>query len=121
MWHQFHVFKPLAPHCRLLKEVAEDMRYRKRYQLLFGALLSVVGAALRHEFSKQEDLTRMLAAIAEKVKAARDKDVSTRRFVLSFLAADSEDLQLNRKGDSQRRESGRNFVILCQKICALNV
>ncbi len=53
------------------------MRYRKRYQLLFGALLSVVGASLRHEFSKQEDLTRMLAAIAEKVKAARDKDVST--------------------------------------------
>ena len=61
---------------RLLKEVAENMRYRKRYQLLFGALLSVVGSSLRHEFSKQEDLTRMLAAIAEKVKAARDKDVS---------------------------------------------
>ncbi len=56
--------------------MAENLRYRKRYQLLFGALLSVVGASVRHEFSKQEDLTRMLAAIAEKVKAAREKEVS---------------------------------------------
>lgn len=61
---------------RQLKEAAEDVRYRKRYQLVFGALLSVVGAAMRREFSKQEDLVKMLAAIAEKVKAAKDKDVS---------------------------------------------
>ena len=61
---------------RQLKEAAEDVRYRKRYQLVFGALLSVVGAAMRREFSKQEDLVKMLAAIAEKVKAAKDKEVS---------------------------------------------
>lgn len=60
---------------RFLKEAAEDVRYRKRYQLLFGALLSVVGQAVRNEFSKQEDLVKMLAAIAEKVKAAKDKEV----------------------------------------------
>ena len=64
---------------RQLKEAAEDVRYRKRYQLVFGALLSVVGAAMRREFSKQEDLVKMLAAIAEKVKAAKEKEV--RHFV----------------------------------------
>ncbi len=31
---------------------------------------------MRTEFSKQEDLVRMLGAIAEKVKAAREKEVS---------------------------------------------
>ena len=34
---------------------------------------------MRHEFSKQEDLTRMLAAIAEKVKAAREKEAVLQR------------------------------------------
>ena len=68
-FHMFHMF------VRLLKEAAEDVHYRKRYQLLLGALLSVVGQAVRHEFSKQEDLSKMLSSIAEKVKAARDKEV----------------------------------------------
>ena len=44
---------------------------------MFGALLSVVGAKMRQEFTKQEDLVKMLYAIAEKVKAAKDREVST--------------------------------------------
>ena len=60
---------------RQLKEAADDVCHRKRYQLMFGALLSVVGEGMRKEFTKQEDLTKMLTAIAEKVKAAKDKEV----------------------------------------------
>ena len=60
----------------MLKEAADDTRYRKRYQLLFGALMSLVGNAMREEFSKQEDLCKMLGSVAEKVKAAKDKEVS---------------------------------------------
>ena len=56
------------------------MRYRKRYQLVFGALLSVVGLSARKEFGKEEDLVKMLAAIAEKVKAAKEKEVSDPQF-----------------------------------------
>ena len=54
------------------------MHYRKRYQLLFGALLSVVGENMRRDFSRQEELAKMLAIIAMKVKEARDssKEVS---------------------------------------------
>ena len=55
---------------------------------MFGALLSVVGEAGRREFGKEEDLVKMLAAIAEKVKAAKDKEVSRgdiKRFVI-FLS-----------------------------------
>lgn len=52
------------------------MYFRKRYQLVFGALLSVVGENGRKEFGKEEDLMKLLAAIAEKVKAAKDKEVS---------------------------------------------
>jgi len=62
--------------CRLLKEAADDVRYRKRFQLLFGALLSVVGQSMRNELSKQDEFVRILSAIADKVKAAKDKEVS---------------------------------------------
>ena len=62
---------------RLLKEAADDFRYRKRYQLLFGALLSVVGESMRKEFTKEEDFVKMMSAIAAKVKAAKDKEVRT--------------------------------------------
>jgi len=59
----------------LLKEAADDVRYRKRFQLLFGALLSVVGKAMRNELSKQDDFVRILSSVADKVKAAKDKEV----------------------------------------------
>ena len=61
---------------RLLKEAADDVRYRKRFQLLFGALLSVVGQSMRNELSKQDEFVRILSAVADKVKAAKDKEVS---------------------------------------------
>jgi len=61
---------------RLLKEAADDVRYRKRFQLLFGALLSVVGQSMRNELSKQDEFVRVLSAVADKVKAAKDKEVS---------------------------------------------
>ena len=62
-------------HFRLLKEAADDIHYRKRYQLMFGALLSVVGKGMRDEFTKQEEFVKMLSAIGDKVKAAKDRDV----------------------------------------------
>lgn len=62
--------------CRLLKEAAGDVHFRKRYQLIFGGLLSVVGKSMRSEISKQEEFIRMLSAIADKVKAGKDKEVS---------------------------------------------
>jgi len=61
---------------RLLKEAADDVRYRKRFQLLFGALLSVVGKSMRSELSKQDEFVHVLSAVADKVKAAKDKEVS---------------------------------------------
>ena len=42
---------------------------------MFGALLSVVGNNVRSDYTRQEDLAKMLAAIAEKVKASKDKEV----------------------------------------------
>jgi hypothetical protein len=60
---------------RLLKEAADDVHYRKRFQLLFGGLLSIVGEGMRKELMKQEEFIRMLSAIADKVKAGRDKEV----------------------------------------------
>ena len=62
--------------CRLLKEAADDLYYRKRYQLTFGAVMSVVGEAGRREYGKEEDLVKMLSSIAQKIKAAKDKEVS---------------------------------------------
>jgi len=61
---------------RLLKEAADDVRYRKRFQLLFGALLSVVGQSMRNELSKQDEFVRILSSVADKVKAAKDREVS---------------------------------------------
>lgn len=81
---------PIQLHCvhdvsvgvsRLLKEAADDVRYRKRFQLLFGALLSVVGQSMRCELSKQDEFVRVLSAIADKVKAAKDKEVAVRVFL----------------------------------------
>ena len=42
---------------------------------MFGALLSVVGEKMRKELSREEDAVKMFSAIAEKVKASKDKEV----------------------------------------------
>jgi len=70
----------------VIKEAADDAHFKKRYQLLFGALLSVVGVGMRQELSREEDFVRMLSAVAEKVKVAkdRDKDVSHSYFTLAL-------------------------------------
>ena len=60
---------------RLLKEAADDVRYRKRFQLLFGALLSVVGKSMRNELSKQDKFVHILSSVADKVKASKDREV----------------------------------------------
>ena len=43
---------------------------------MFGALLSVVGESMRREFSKEENTVKMLYAIADKVKAAKERELS---------------------------------------------
>ncbi|XP_064599757.1 phosphatidylinositol 4-phosphate 3-kinase C2 domain-containing subunit alpha-like [Liolophura sinensis] len=63
----------------LLKEAAQDSIYRQRYQLMFGAVMSVSGQALRKEFRKQEELMKLLGTTAEKVKMGRDKESTLRR------------------------------------------
>lgn len=63
----------------LLKDAADDVHHKKRYQLMFGALMSVVGEKMRQEFGKQEELVNMLSAIADKVKAAKDRDAVLQR------------------------------------------
>ena len=55
---------------------------------MLGALLSVVGHAVRKEFSKQEDLSKMLSSIAEKVKAAKDKEVRLSVYMTMLPRAD---------------------------------
>jgi len=67
---------------RLLKEAADDDHYRKRFHLMFGGLLSIVGEKMRSELSKQEDFVRVLSSIADKVKTGRDKEVCN-NFILS--------------------------------------
>jgi hypothetical protein len=64
---------------RLLKEAADDEHFRKRFHLMFGGLLSVVGEKMREELAKQEEFIHMLSAIADKVKAGRDKEVCFRQ------------------------------------------
>lgn len=62
---------------RLLKGVAgQDATFKRRYELMFVALASVAGDTLYQEFHKQEDLVKILTSVAEKVKNAKDKDVS---------------------------------------------
>lgn len=43
---------------------------------MFVALASVTGDALYQEFKKQEELVKVMTSVAEKIKAAKDKDVN---------------------------------------------
>ena len=66
---------------RLLKGATQDSLYKRRYELMFVALVSVAGEALYQEFMKQEEIVKVMTTTAEKVQQAKDKDVS---FVVSF-------------------------------------
>ena len=61
--------------CRLLKGATQDRVYKRRYELMFVALVSVAGEALYQEFMKQEEIVKVLTTTAEKVQAAKDKEV----------------------------------------------
>lgn len=66
---------------RLLKgTAAQDTTYKRRYELMFVALINVAGDPLYQEFRKQEVLVKILTTTGEKVQEARDKDVSTYSF-----------------------------------------
>ena len=63
---------------RLLKgTAAQDTTYKRRYELMFVALINVAGDPLYQEFRKQEVLVKILTTTGEKVQEARDKEVST--------------------------------------------
>ncbi|KAL5007561.1 hypothetical protein ScPMuIL_016367 [Solemya velum] len=58
----------------LLKGAAQDLLYKRRYELMFVALVSVAGESLYQAFRKQEDLMKSLNTTAEKVQSGKDKD-----------------------------------------------
>ena len=61
--------------CRLLKGATQDSLYKRRYELMFVALVSVAGESLYQEFMKQEEIVKVLTTTAEQVQQAKDKDV----------------------------------------------
>lgn len=66
--------------CRLLKgTAAQDTAYKRRYELMFVALINVSGDPLYQEFRKQEVLVKILTTMGEKVQAAKDREVSDKK------------------------------------------
>ncbi|GFN93851.1 phosphatidylinositol 4-phosphate 3-kinase c2 domain-containing subunit alpha-like [Plakobranchus ocellatus] len=64
----------------LLKGVAaQDVTFKRRYELMFVALASVAGDALYQELHKQEELVKLVSSLAEQVKDAKDKDSTLKR------------------------------------------
>ncbi|XP_052235355.1 phosphatidylinositol 4-phosphate 3-kinase C2 domain-containing subunit beta-like isoform X2 [Dreissena polymorpha] len=55
----------------LLKGATQDRLYKRRYELMFVALVSVAGEALYQEFKKQEEIIKVLTTTAEKVQQAK--------------------------------------------------
>ncbi|KAL4225582.1 Phosphatidylinositol 4-phosphate 3-kinase C2 domain-containing subunit alpha [Mactra antiquata] len=68
----------------LLKGATQDSQYKRRYELMFVALVSVAGEALYQEFMKQEEIVKVLQNTAEKVQQARgsDKEATLRNNLL---------------------------------------
>ncbi|CAC5401291.1 PIK3C2 [Mytilus coruscus] len=63
----------------LLKGAAQDQGYKRRYELMFVALVSVAGDALYQEFKKQEEMVKYLTQTSERVQVAKDKDTTLKR------------------------------------------
>ncbi|XP_048779556.2 phosphatidylinositol 4-phosphate 3-kinase C2 domain-containing subunit alpha-like isoform X2 [Ostrea edulis] len=64
----------------LLKGIAvQDTTYKRRYELMFVALINVAGDPLYQEFRKQEVLLKIITKMGEKVQVARDKESTLRR------------------------------------------
>lgn len=58
---------------------AQDTAYKRRYELMFVALINVSGDPLYQEFRKQEVLVKILTTMGEKVQAAKDKENTLKR------------------------------------------
>lgn len=71
---EFIVSHFLAILCRLLKGATQDSHYKRRYELMFVALVSVAGEALYQEFMKQEEIVKALQTTAEKVQQAKGSE-----------------------------------------------
>ena len=63
-----------------MKGATQDRLYKRRYELMFVALVSVAGESLYQEFMKQEEIVKILTTMAEKVQQAKggDKEVMKR-------------------------------------------
>ncbi|XP_061177401.1 phosphatidylinositol 4-phosphate 3-kinase C2 domain-containing subunit alpha-like [Saccostrea echinata] len=58
---------------------AQDTTYKRRYELMFVALINVAGDLLYQEFRKQEVMVKILTTIGEKVQVAKDKENTLKR------------------------------------------
>lgn len=58
---------------------AHQPHCRERFTMLYGGLMSVVGAGLRKELDMEDKLGRLIGTAAEKVKEARDKEAVLER------------------------------------------
>ncbi|XP_060563765.1 phosphatidylinositol 4-phosphate 3-kinase C2 domain-containing subunit beta-like isoform X2 [Ruditapes philippinarum] len=58
----------------LLKGATQDSQYKRRYELMFVALVSVAGEALYQEFMKQEEIVKVLQTTAERVQQAKGSE-----------------------------------------------
>ncbi|KAK3101653.1 hypothetical protein FSP39_005228 [Pinctada imbricata] len=58
---------------------AQDLTYKRRYELMFAALINVAGDPLYQEFRKQEEMVKILTTTAERVQAAKDKESVLKR------------------------------------------
>ena len=63
---------------------AQEATFKRRYELMFVALVNVAGDALYQEFRKQEELVKVVTSVAEKVKVAKDKDTTLKRELMSL-------------------------------------
>ncbi|XP_062616262.1 phosphatidylinositol 4-phosphate 3-kinase C2 domain-containing subunit alpha-like isoform X2 [Saccostrea cucullata] len=58
---------------------AQDTTYKRRYELMFVALINVAGDLLYQEFRKQEVMVKILTTMGEKVQVAKDKENTLKR------------------------------------------
>lgn len=62
-----------------MKGATGDQLYKRRYELMFVALISVAGESLYQEFMKQEEIVKLLTTTAEQVQQAKSGDKEVRK------------------------------------------
>ena len=55
-----------------LKDTINEPQFGQRFQIVLGGLLSICGQALRTEFIVQDQITSVVAKVAQKVQSAKD-------------------------------------------------